>query len=95
MVLVVEGMVAQRLMAQMRTYRKVEPVRAVQVHQEFVIAQEGNIDVAGKLVCKAGTWLAATEEGNLYPIPAKAFARMYASEESADAVDAADVARSD
>jgi hypothetical protein len=68
-------------MAGMQWYRRrPDPggsrIRAVQVRHAFRLEMDGGA-IRGRVSCDAGTWLAQSADGNLYPIPAALFGRVY------------------
>lgn len=76
--MVIEGETARAWINQMNRYRSGDKViSAVCIPYDFVVVQDGDAEITGKLYAKAGCWLALSEAGTLYPIPSAVFAKMY------------------
>lgn len=76
--LVIEGSVARHWIGRMRPYRKVAPIRAVQINRAFVVVQNADdAGIRGEVTAEAGSWLAQGTNGVLYPITDESMAAMY------------------
>lgn len=78
--LVIEGDVARAWTGKMRPFQtlpKTRVVQAVQIPHDFIMVQDGDVAITGKLHCKAGCWLVRTSQGNLYPVPSDVFGSQY------------------
>lgn len=76
--IIMEGETLRRWVAQMKPYRKRVPILAVQIPEPFVVVQDAHdAQIRGRLVAKAGSWLAKSREGVYYPIAEEVFAETY------------------
>lgn len=85
--IVVEGDAARNLIDRMSTYESrpiawgQKRVRAIKMTRPFVVVQDGNAPIRGRLECDAGCYLVLSPQRTLYPVPGDVFEYQYAHTE--------------
>lgn len=80
MAVVMESDVARHWIDRMSSYQtlpKTRVVHAVKIPFDFIVVQDGDTPITGKLHCKAGCWLVRSPQGALYAVPDDVFATAY------------------